>query len=50
MAKSLQNKLELATEQLTEQSKESSTNHKEILQDLLLIQQTARDIFQRIGR
>ncbi|KAI4465757.1 protein gamete expressed 1 [Holotrichia oblita] len=48
MAKNLQNKLEFATGQLTEQSKESSINHREILQDLLLIQQTAHDIFRRI--
>ncbi|GJQ69802.1 hypothetical protein Trydic_g22360 [Trypoxylus dichotomus] len=48
MAKNLQNKLEHATEQLTQQSKESSSNHKEVLQDLLLIQKTAQDIFRRI--
>ncbi|KRT86824.1 hypothetical protein AMK59_1263 [Oryctes borbonicus] len=48
MAKNLQTRLELAAEQLTQQSKESNTNHKEILQDLLLIQKTAQDIFQRI--
>ncbi|XP_076300013.1 protein brambleberry [Lasioglossum baleicum] len=48
MAEDIKQKLEQASQSLTEQSVEHSENHKEILQDLMNIQEQAQSIWEKI--
>ncbi|CAH0557887.1 unnamed protein product [Brassicogethes aeneus] len=48
MTKTVKEKLENTASQMDNQSNESKVNHKELLQDLLLIQSKTHEVFQRI--
>lgn len=50
MTNSLNSKLENTINQLNEQSEQSNMNHKELIDDLLRIQNMANSIFKQIGK
>lgn len=49
LTQSVHSRLEKAAIQLEQQSDESKTNHQELLDDIMRIQNMAQIIFQRIG-
>ncbi|CAG9859936.1 unnamed protein product [Phyllotreta striolata] len=50
MTRNIQQKLDASLDQLQEQSDESKVNHRELINDLLVIQEKTKDIFDRIEK
>ncbi|XP_072376483.1 protein brambleberry-like [Diabrotica undecimpunctata] len=50
MTRAVQEKLETSLNQLQDQTDESKINHRELLNDLLIIQEKTKDIFEKIEK
>ncbi|XP_028131552.2 protein brambleberry-like isoform X2 [Diabrotica virgifera virgifera] len=50
MTRAVQEKLETSLNQLQDQTDESKVNHRELLNDLLIIQEKTKDIFEKIEK